>query len=466
MSPRPCYYRINNLATPDINSPTFYCPKRGCGRRLPLNLCADGKRNAGRYYIVCFNDHHDNEPLWYFFRTGDAPRPAQSTRPRSVTIAAAPLALATSSQSGSIPQPALPPRRTSRTNQCKARETCRTSRINRLCTRQMCRSHCLNAGGCSTHHEEESPIQGETSAGDSLRILIDGLQSFVAQIPNSEQFAIREQHERAAAAHTLALRTPLPPSPTPSEEAQYHRLVARVSSPLAGPSAASTSPSLSYEILHRVVLVFWISEGCSVLVQAIQDPPHWRQSWPQIRLSDISRLLTSRAYRHLDSFYEYFCIELQSWVKISMSYILTVRTDQQLFVWRVGVVGRDQAHHLSRLSISGTSGKSISPPPALAIDVQGSPEGDDHAKIKLEPMTPPRVQLKRKAPAPAIQDEVKVKLEPATPPAKRQYLGFIDLTTPSPPSLSYSISSTSIASSSSSEFPQPLHLLSALRDRN
>ncbi|KAJ7694745.1 hypothetical protein B0H14DRAFT_2650846 [Mycena olivaceomarginata] len=372
MSPHPCYYRINNLATPDINSPTFYCPKRGCGRRLPLNLCADGKRNAGRYYIVCFNDHHDNEPLWYFFRTGDAPRPAQSTRPRSVTITAAPLALATSSQSGSISQPALPPRRTSRTNQCKARETCRTSRINRLCTRQMCRSHCLNAGGCSTHHEEESPIQGETSAGDSLRILIDGLQSFVAQIPNSEQFAIREQHERAAAAHTLALRTPLPPSPTPSEEAQYHRLVARVSSPLAGPSAASTSPSLSYEILHHVVLIFWISEGCSALVQAIQDPPHWRQSWPQIRLSDISRLLTSH---------------------------------QQLFVRRVGVVGRDQAHHLSRLSISGTSGKSISPPPALAIDVQGSPEGDDHAKIKLEPMTPPRVQLKRKAPAPAIQDE-------------------------------------------------------------
>ncbi|KAJ7853716.1 hypothetical protein B0H14DRAFT_2580320 [Mycena olivaceomarginata] len=462
MSPRPCYYRINKLATPDINSPTFYCPKRGCGRRLPLNLCADGKRNAGRYYIVCFNDHHDNEPLWYFFRTGDAPRPAQSTRPHSVTIAATPLALATSSQSGSIPQPALPPRRTSRTNQCKARETCRTSRINRLCTRQMCRSHCLNAGGCSTHHENEPSIQGETSAGDSLRILIDGLQSFVAQIPNSDEFVIRGQHERAAAAHALALRTPLPPSPTPSEEAQYHRLVARVSSPLAGPSAASTSPSLSYEILHRVVLVFWISEGCSALVQAIQDPPHWRQSWPQIRLSDISRLLTSGAYPHLDSFYEYFCIELQSWVKISMSYILTVRTDQQLFVRRVGVVGRDQAHHLSRLSISGTSGKSVSPPPALAIDIQDSSEDDDHVKIKLEPMTPPRVQLKRKAPARTIQDE----LEPATPPAKRQYLGFIDLTTPSPPSLSYSISSTSITSSSSSEFPQPLHLLSALQDRN
>ncbi|KAJ7348993.1 hypothetical protein DFH08DRAFT_959191 [Mycena albidolilacea] len=395
MPPRLRYYCINNLAMPNINSPTFYCPKCGCGHCLPLDLCADGKRNTGR-------DNRSGSSCSGYIFTVWLHSP---THPAS-----------------SPPIPYQP----------------------------MQGLRDLSHKPCSTHHEEESPIQGETSAGDSLRILIDGLQSFIAQIPNSEQFVIREQHERAAAAHALALRTPLPPSPMPSEEAQYHCLVARVSSPLAGPSAASTSPSLSYEILHRV----------------IQDPPHWRQSWPQIRLSDISRLLTSRAYPHLDSFYEYFCIELQSWVKISMSYILTVKTDQQLFVWCVGVVGRDQAHHLSHLSLSSTSSRSVSPPPALAINVQGSSEGDDHAKIKLELMTPPCVELKRKAPAPTIQDKVKVKLEPATPPAIHQYLGFIDLTTPSLPSLLYSISSTSIASSSSSEFPQPLYLLSTLQDRN
>jgi hypothetical protein len=72
------------------------------------------------------------------------------------------------------------------------------------------------------------------SAGDSLRILIDSLQSFVAQIPNSDKFVIRGQHEHAAAAHALALRTPLPPSPTPSEEAQYHCLDLLLSKLLTG----------------------------------------------------------------------------------------------------------------------------------------------------------------------------------------------------------------------------------------
>ncbi|KAJ7664960.1 hypothetical protein B0H14DRAFT_3539624 [Mycena olivaceomarginata] len=391
MSPRPCYYRINNLATPDINSPHLLLLPETATLVVDSPTLSDNRSGSSRSgYIFT---------VWLHSPTRPASSPHIPYQPMQ----------------GSRDLPHKP-----------YQPTLHPSNVS------------LSLSKCwRMLHPPRGRVAhpGRDVCGDSLRILIDGLQSFVAQIPNSEQFAIRRLSH---------------PRPRHLKKRSTHPALSLESRPFGWPICCINIPLLSYEILHRVVLVFWISEGCSALVQAISRSPALAAELPQIRLSDISRLLTSRAYPHLDSFYEYFCIELQSWISSSLSGVLASSAE----------IKPTTSHAYQSPARLARASHHRRP---LAIDVQGSSEGDDHAKIKLEPMTPPRVQLKRKAPAPAIQDEVKVKLEPATPPTKRQYLGFIDLTTPSPPSLSYSISSTSIASSSSSEFPQPLHLLSALR---
>ncbi|KAJ7711597.1 hypothetical protein B0H14DRAFT_3524429 [Mycena olivaceomarginata] len=96
---------------------------------------------------------------------------------------------------------------------------------------------------------------------------------------------------------------------------------------------------------------------------------------------------------------------------------------------------------------------------------------DTEPTVKQEPITLPRTKCSR-VKCDAVHS---IKLEPVTPPcATHPRFGLdsvdsgeiIDLTTPSPPSLTFSSSSSSPLSlpslASSLEFPHPIHLLSRL----
>ncbi|KAJ7368945.1 hypothetical protein DFH08DRAFT_928943 [Mycena albidolilacea] len=280
------------------------------------------------------------------------------------------------------------------------------------------------------------------------------------------RLATRTQHKFQAARHALALKTPLPPSPSLSEEEEYVRVTH------SSPSSARSAP-FHFETTHCLLLVFWISQGCSALVQAVQDLPPWHQSWPQVRLSDLTNLLTTPRFPEIHPFYESYLKELASWVKIPVSYVFTVTPNTQLFIRRVGVISGDQAHHLSQIAPPATSCNMLTTSKHKQSSTPIDIKDDTEPTVKQEPIMPPCA----KRPHVKCNAVHGIKLEPVTPPrTTHPHLGLdsldsgkiIDLTTPSPPSLTFSSSSASplslpsLASSSSLEFPHPIHLLSRL----
>ncbi|KAJ7347672.1 hypothetical protein DFH08DRAFT_1080029 [Mycena albidolilacea] len=251
---------------------------------------------------------------------------------------------------------------------------------------------------------------------------------------------MRTQHKQQAAQHVLTLKTPLPPSPSLSEEEEYVRVTR------SSPSSARSTP-FHFETTHCLLLVFWIS--------------------------DLTNLLTTPRFPKIHTFYEYYLKELASWVKIPVSYVFTVTTNTQLFIRRVGVIGGDQAHHLSRIASPATCRNMLTTSKRKRSSTPIDIEDDTEPTVKQEPITLPNAKRPR-----VKRDAVHgIKLEPVTPPhATHPCLGLnsldsgeiINLTTPSPPSLTFSSSSSSLlslpslASSSSLEFPHPIHLLSRL----
>jgi hypothetical protein len=192
-----------------------------------------------------------------------------------------------------------------------------------------------------------------------------------------------------------------------------------------------------------------------------------------VRLSDLTNLLTAPCFLEIHPFYEYYSKELTSWVKIPVSYAFTVTTDTQFFIRRVGVISGDQAHHLSRIAPPATSHNMLTTSKRKWSSTPINIKDNTEPTVKQEPITSPHAKRSR-----VKHDAVHgIKLEPVTPPrATHPRFGLdsvdsgeiIDLTTPSPPSLTFSSSSSSLlslpslASSSSLEFPHPIHLLSRL----
>ncbi|KAJ7891687.1 hypothetical protein B0H14DRAFT_3428463 [Mycena olivaceomarginata] len=315
MPAHPYYYRENLLPLPNIRASIHLCPKPGCGQRPKVQQT----EKDANYLAVCQSTCFLFPPFTKFlpFSAIDftatthscgigfqlqcvrQPQPQlflRLAKPRSPAHS-----LASHQPSVDCTAPTLQP--------C-------TKRVNRSCDRHMCRQHCVDRGGCQTHSVDKPPAEPLTPLLDHLKLYADKMV-----FHSTNRLATCTQHEQQAARHACALKTPLPPSPSLSEEEEYVRVTR------SSPSSARSAP-FHFETTHRLLLVFWISQGCSALAQAVQDLPPWRQSWPRAECaSAISRTsLPPPRFPEIHPFYEYYSKELASWVKIPVSYVFTVTT--------------------------------------------------------------------------------------------------------------------------------------------
>ncbi|KAJ6475794.1 hypothetical protein C8R47DRAFT_1323831 [Mycena vitilis] len=383
----------------DINDSTFTCPHPTCGRHLKLRLSQKGE-TKDCYYVACFmtEDHPHAANFWKFFKCGEIPKRRRrlsiAASSSSVLVTSASTSSLASSSSSSSVSGSLP------TISC-SQNGCGSTRVHKHCTRLMCKGHCEKSGGCLTH-PKPSPVL------PTLLPALNDLLSSIATLPHTQLQKIITAAQQQT--HELALRTPFRPSPTPSEQQEYAILVPR--SPLA------VSETLDFSIKHRIVLVYWATNGALAAVQAIQDPPVWRKSWPRIRLSDIGNLLKTRDHPYIDTFYECWSTGYERWMKIPVSYVHTVGTDQALFIRRVGVVGGDERRLLSKriLSVDTPTAPSKrswkdTPTAPLKRSRNGKEkviEADDSSEGEVEVSEVSR-----------IDSEQPIKQEPPTPPSSR-----------------------------------------------
>ncbi|KAJ7663340.1 hypothetical protein DFH06DRAFT_1395561 [Mycena polygramma] len=380
-----------------IDDTQFTCPHAACRRRLRLQFGTKGSLK-NRYYLACFEvDHHPRGTnFWHLFRLGESPQRKQVSPAarRSSALSVSSSASSLASSSSSAPSSDASTSTSTSTSSC-SENICGRRRVHQHCERQMCKAHCEENGGCRTH---PLPTPAPTTSLPPLNSAAVEILASIATLPYAHlQTIVSAAQEKA---HALALRTPLPPSPTLSEEQEYSALLA------GSPPPASANASVDFTTIHRIVLVFWATKDAPATVQAIQDPPVWRKSWPLIRLSDINNLLKTRSHPYIDPFYECWSTQYERWMKIPVSYVHTVRQDQTLLVRRLGVVGSDEDHYKSRALTQpdtpmlqrSRKGKE------KAIEVLEVADSSDDEEIevsevtkaiKREPPTPPSRAVKR-----------------------------------------------------------------------
>ncbi|KAJ7511850.1 hypothetical protein B0H11DRAFT_2214723 [Mycena galericulata] len=302
----------------------------------------------------------------------------------------------------------------------------------------MCKWHCLDHGGCDCHKDEDlaSKAAVRSSSPDFSALVA------YADAPSKrwEAAALAQMRAQQARIHTLAQNTPLPPSPTLSEECEYASLMNRsppVASLSSEPSSSrrpsltssvsrNSSPSfLSYSQLslassasssrlssashdnatnYRVTLFYWPSNG-PVTIQAHQDEA-FHTHWPRISLRDIGHLLVTDELPEIEEFYQCFSSDYHSWMKINIDYHLKVTDDDPIFIRRLGVTGTDEDPHLPQLIVPSTPprpAKTTRTPRAktrlgkrkdrvTVVDNSSDEEVvvvDYRPAIKQEPITPP-----------------------------------------------------------------------------
>ncbi|KAK7029202.1 hypothetical protein R3P38DRAFT_3516262 [Favolaschia claudopus] len=290
----------------------YRCPHKSCRRTLTVMTCRKGPR-SGLDYVNCFNRVHPS--FWHFFALGEAHNNMNNIPP-------------------SPPHSAF----------C-ASPSCIKTRINRFCSRHMCKTHCLLDGGCPCHRESLPPSPPPVdptyawTLGSSLRNDI-----FPAPLHLESVARARREAELSA----LATLTPLPPSPTASEDAVYNALVSLPSSSsssgfsflssstLASSSTpASSSASSSAPSSRPITIFFWPTNG-PVSIESTQDSQICRKS--HLRLLDIAHMLVTDVFTDLDAFYQCYSTQYHSWMKISTAYSIAIPADGHLFVRRLGVM--------------------------------------------------------------------------------------------------------------------------------
>ncbi|KAJ7618920.1 hypothetical protein DFH06DRAFT_1144790 [Mycena polygramma] len=234
-----------------IDDKNFTCPHAACRRVLKLQFGAKGSLK-NRYYVACFAvDHYPRGiNFWHLFKHGEIPQRKQvppAARPSSVlSVSSSASSLASSSSSA----PSSDPSRSASTSSC-SEKGCGRQRIHQHCARQM-----------------------STLPHAHLQTIISAAQD---------------------KAHALALRTPLPPSPTLSEEQEYCAL--RVHSKAA--AAPQEPPHHANPATHPYYPYFPVpytttpphptppSTSMSAQPQqshaAVYSYPHYPQSTPQRR---------------------------------------------------------------------------------------------------------------------------------------------------------------------------------------
>ncbi|KAJ7491809.1 hypothetical protein B0H11DRAFT_2397967 [Mycena galericulata] len=400
---------------PKITDKTFRCPREGCRRHIQLKKCSKGN-NAELYYLACFNDEHKR--YWHFFEPGEAP-PPPSTRPHSRQL----LPRASSSASSSSQAPGSSTVRKSSstglstpTPACASGPRCKNGRIHKLCTHRMCKRHCLAAGGCLRHVGSDDESEPQVLVSTATRDLdFSDFEAYAQLLPKQWEAAalasLRAERQRI---HALALATPLPPSPTLSEDLEYASLIAPDSaSALSSPSSGAPSSSLavSGSVLPTanfldLILFYWLTNGCAT-IQALYDPSI---RGTHISLRDISHFIITDEYPELETHYQCFSMDYTAWMKIGVDYPIKIHTERPLYIRRMGVIGSDEHVHLPRLSVPDPSSPSTQPRPAKqtcskgkgrAIEVPDSSDDDVlivsyKRAIKQEKMTPPRETKRRR----------------------------------------------------------------------
>ncbi|KAJ7134093.1 hypothetical protein C8R46DRAFT_1235274 [Mycena filopes] len=438
--PHACPYLQNGLLPPDINAPSFVCPKRGCSRTLSLKLCGSGKKQ-GRFMLQCFNDHADNDAMFYFFGPNDAPAPAIATCLLQ-QVAQRPQAQRSSNKKSAEVCPAT---------------NCGKGGIHRSCDNKMCRTHCLDRGGCRANshrpntqprHAAQPPLllpaRGQlphqprrVPPPPILLPALDEARQYAAMLPrllkrleddeqqaqeakaaamsrimspspSPERSLIQEWHDMELAIE-LSLSPPSPPPQTisraPLSSSRPLHIASSSSSssrtrPTSAPSTHPTSASSSsssrsrppaslaldrqvFAIEQCAVLVYWSDAGPAEL-QVLQNCPGWPSNWPHLRLSDVPHLLTTATHPHLEPKYQCFSPHYHSWMTIPTNYVHTLSTNSPLFVRRCGVVGSDEDQHLPCIPRQKKRPREV-----VVID-SSDDEGEGQVKIKQEPVTPPR----------------------------------------------------------------------------
>ncbi|KAJ7675544.1 hypothetical protein B0H17DRAFT_1140170 [Mycena rosella] len=439
----PSYYQIHGLRAPNIDDPTFTCPKPGCQRPIVLKEGKTG-RLAGLRYLACFNDlHSDAASFWHVFKRGQAPT---STRP---VISAA------------------TPAQGSPASRCATRN-CPSVRIARLCTSRRCRKHCLEMGGCRCHVPPPPPSIILPALSEPALAALRGFEAYANIVPDyieqgrlaarqaqdqeaaelreEQNFTAllgalrakwREEDEAADLDYALYLSMisspassspnlvfPSPSNPSPSVVSHSSSSANVVAPSPSNPSTSVTSQSSSganiafpsssspstrdsfiKEPIHRVLLVYWPKHNKPATLQVVQDCAVWPQSWPRLRLSDIAPYLVSGVDARLDLFYECYCPTYRSWMKIPTDYVHSVETDQPLLIRRVGVVGSDEAEQLQLRDPASKERKDKMD--VIEVDDESDVEiVEIQRPIKIEPGTlPPRTKCAHLAPAAAYDDD-------------------------------------------------------------
>ncbi|KAJ7311517.1 hypothetical protein DFH08DRAFT_973951 [Mycena albidolilacea] len=185
------------------------------------------------------------------------------------------------------------------------------------------------------HHVTTNRTSHSTGLEDAQAAF--NMPQHLAQL-TQDHFA--QQQERAA--HLTAL-TPLPPSPTRSQEDHDCDLANKLA------LGSSPPPHTALRPTHRITLLRWLSSGpgCTTVVQ---DQPGWKTTWPRIHLDDLIPFLTSSMHPRPDQYYDYWNFSLGVWVAIPLAYNFTVLTDEPILIHRSGTFAADQAEMVAVFS--------------------------------------------------------------------------------------------------------------------
>ncbi|KAJ7208222.1 hypothetical protein GGX14DRAFT_395883 [Mycena pura] len=303
---------FRNHDTMDINAQRVSCPEPVCNRTLPDPRKCQSGANHGKMYTACFNEAHG--PRYKFWDIGVVPNglPAPAQPPAAPAM---PVARAQNSRCASCPRTG--------NAQCPSR-LCKT-----CCRAQsdiFCRIH-----ECALPPTLATAARLESAAPRRRR------ESIAFPAPRLREREL--PHERIArqqeAAARLAALTPLPPSPTLSQEARDEALAVSLA------LGTSPPPSVTTADTRRVSLVSWVHH-LEASTTVVQDVAGWAQTWPTIHLSDFTPFLTSHLQPHPDQYYDYFNFRLGQWVAIPQAYAFNVVTDEPLLLRRVDTIAGDQ----------------------------------------------------------------------------------------------------------------------------
>ncbi|KAJ7312427.1 hypothetical protein DFH08DRAFT_822165 [Mycena albidolilacea] len=376
--------------------------------------------------------------MFKFWDLGDTPTPAANQPPAA-----------------SLPQPppfptpaARAPRTVCPTCGCQGNALCRTNRC-----KTDCRAH--STVSCKIHDTLQPPAAQpavqpsvprpppNVRPGRSLGLLIAGLEDVRAAFNTPQRLAqltqdhLAQQQEQAA---RLAALTPLPPSPTRSQEDRDRDMAVRLA------LGSSPPPHTAVRQTHRITLSHWLSSGPG-RTTVVQDQPGWETTWPRIRLDDLVPFLTSSTHPCPDQYYDYWNFSLGVWVAIPLAYDFTVLTDEPILICRSGTFAADQAEMVA--AFSHLVKRVISPAPASTRRKRSPSPSVQHARKHI------------KVKHDSSDDEIEVsavrkliKLEPHTPPAYRRL----------PPAVSPPFTSL-VASTSRLPLPSPSPVASSLRLR-